>query len=50
MKTSIRDASMTRDALIEAITKGGVALQEILASQLVAEGQMVRQGALFRRR
>jgi predicted RNA methylase len=32
MKTSIRDASMTRDALIEAIVKGGVALQEILAS------------------
>ncbi|QLH33460.1 MAG: strawberry notch family protein [Cyclobacteriaceae bacterium] len=43
MKTSIRDASMTRDALIEAITKGGVALQEILASQLVAEGQMIRR-------
>jgi predicted RNA methylase len=47
MKTSIRDASMTRDALIEAITKGGVALQEILASQLVAEGQMVRRERSF---
>jgi len=47
MKTSIRDASMTRDALIEAITKGGVALQEILASQLVAEGQMMRRERSF---
>jgi predicted RNA methylase len=47
MKTSIRDASISRDALIEAITKGGVALQEILASQLVAEGQMVRRERSF---
>jgi len=47
MKTSIRDASMTREALIEAITKGGVALQEILASQLVAEGQMIRRERSF---
>jgi len=47
MKTSIRDASMSRDALIEAIIKGGVALQEILASQLVAEGQMIRRERSF---
>ncbi len=47
MKTSIRDASMSREDLIEAITKGGVALQEILASQLVAEGQMVRRERSF---
>jgi predicted RNA methylase len=47
MKTSIRDASMTREALIEAIVKGGVALQEILASQLVAEGQMIRRERSF---
>lgn len=47
MKTSIRDASMSRDALIEAITKGGVALQEILASQLVSEGQMIRRERSF---
>lgn len=47
MKTSIRDASMTREALIEAITKGGVALQEILASQLVSEGQMIRRERSF---
>ena len=47
MKTAIHEASMTRDALIEAITKGGVALQEILASQLVAEGQMIRRERSF---
>ncbi|PZR31318.1 MAG: hypothetical protein DI538_21185, partial [Azospira oryzae] len=47
MKTSIRDASMSREALIEAIVKGGVALQEILASQLVAEGQMIRRERSF---
>jgi predicted RNA methylase len=47
MKTSIRDASMTRDALVEAIMKGGVALQEILASQLVSEGQMIRRERSF---
>jgi predicted RNA methylase len=47
MKTSIRDASMTRDDLIDAIVKGGVALQEILASQLVAEGQMIRRERSF---
>ncbi len=47
MKTSIRDASMSRDNLVEAITKGGVALQEILASQLVAEGQMIRRERSF---
>jgi P-loop containing NTP hydrolase pore-1/C-terminal domain on Strawberry notch homologue len=47
MKTAIHEASMTRDALIDAITKGGVALQEILASELVAEGQMIRRERSF---
>jgi predicted RNA methylase len=47
MKTSISEANLTRDELVEAITKGGVALQEILASQLVAEGQMVRRERSF---
>ncbi len=47
MKTSISEASMTRDELVDAITKGGVALQEILASQLVAEGQMIRRERSF---
>ena len=47
MKTAIRDANMTREELVEAITKGGVALQEILSSQLVAEGQMLRRERSF---
>lgn len=47
MKTAISEANMTRDALVEAINKGGVALQEILASQLVAEGQMIRRERSF---
>ncbi len=47
MKTAIRDANMTRDELVDAIMKGGVALQEVLASQLVAEGQMLRRERSF---
>ena len=35
-KTSMSDANMTSEDLVEAITKGGVALQEILAAQLVS--------------
>lgn len=47
MKTAIRDANMTKEELIAAINKGGVALQEILASQLVKEGQMLRRERSF---
>jgi hypothetical protein len=47
MKTCISDANMTKDELVEAITKGGVALQEIISSQLVAEGQMIRRERSF---
>ncbi|GAB5417621.1 MAG: hypothetical protein Crog4KO_26060 [Crocinitomicaceae bacterium] len=43
LKTSISDANMSSDHLVEAISKGGVALQEIIASQLVSEGQMIRR-------
>jgi len=43
MKTAMSDANMTSDELVEAITSGGVALQEILSSQLVKEGQMMRR-------
>jgi len=43
LKTAISEASMSKENLIEAIEKGGVAMQEILAAQLVAEGQMVRR-------
>lgn len=47
MKTAISDCNMTRDDLVNAINKGGVALQEILSSQLVAEGQMIRRERSF---
>ena len=47
MKTAIRDANMSKEALVNAITSGGVALQEILASQLVKEGQMLRRERSF---
>jgi hypothetical protein len=47
MKTAIADCNMSRDELVDAITKGGVALQEVLSSQLVAEGQMLRRERSF---
>lgn len=47
MKTAIADCNMTRDELVDAITRGGVALQEVLSSQLVAEGQMLRRERSF---
>lgn len=43
MKTAISDCNMSRDELVESIQRGGVALQEVLSSQLVAEGQMLRR-------
>ncbi len=43
MKTSIKDANMSNEDLVQAIIKGGVALQEVLAAQLVSEGQMIRR-------
>ncbi len=46
-KTSMSDANMSKEDLVEAITKGGVALQEILAAQLVSEGQMIRRERSF---
>jgi hypothetical protein len=47
MKTAISDCNMTRDELVEAINRGGVALQEVLSAQLVAEGQMLRRERSF---
>ena len=47
MKTCISDANMSKEELIEAITQGGVALQEIISSQLVEEGQMLRRERSF---
>jgi DNA repair protein RadC len=47
MKTAISEANLSKEDLIDAIQKGGVALQEILSSQLVAEGQMIRRERSF---
>lgn len=47
MKTAIADCTMSKDELVEAITRGGVALQEVLSAQLVAEGQMLRRERSF---
>lgn len=47
MKTAISDCTMSKDELIAAITKGGVALQEVLSAQLVSEGQMLRRERSF---
>jgi hypothetical protein len=43
MKTAISEANMEPEDLVYAIANGGVAMQEILASQLVKEGQMLRR-------
>lgn len=47
MKTAVSDCNMSRDELVEAIKRGGVALQEVLSAQLVAEGQMIRRERSF---
>lgn len=47
MKTCISEANMSKDDLIAAIIKGGVALQEVIAAQLVSEGQMIRRERSF---
>ncbi|MEA5425395.1 strawberry notch C-terminal domain-containing protein [Arcicella lustrica] len=46
-KTSISEANLNSAELSEAIYKGGVALQEIVSSQLVGEGQMIRRERNF---
>lgn len=46
-KTSMSDANMKDEELISAIIKGGVALQQIVASALVSEGQMIRRQRSF---
>lgn len=43
IKTVISEANMSTDDLIQGIEQGGVALQEVLSSQLVKEGQMLRR-------
>jgi len=46
-KTCMKDANMTSEDLIGAIRNGGVALQEIISTNLVAEGQMIRRERSF---
>ncbi len=46
-KTCMQDASLSNEALVEAIVKGGVALQEVLSANLVSEGQMLRRERSF---
>ena len=48
MKTDIAEASLSTVEMIEAIEMGGVALQEILSSELVKSGQMVRRQRSFK--
>lgn len=43
MKTAIQEASLPKEDLITAIKKGGVALQEVVSSQLVEAGQLIRR-------
>jgi hypothetical protein len=46
-KTVLSEANLDSESLIRAITSGGVALQEIVSSNLVAEGQMIRRERSF---
>ena len=43
VKTAMKEANLPNEALINAIQKGGLALQEIISAQLVQSGQMVRR-------
>jgi hypothetical protein len=47
IKTSMSEANMSKDEMVEAVINGGVALQEILSAQLVSEGQMLRRERSF---
>jgi hypothetical protein len=47
VRTAMREASMSNTQLVDAIKRGGVALQEVLSANLVAEGQMIRRERSF---
>jgi len=47
IKTAMRDTTLNKDELVDAIKQGGVALQEVISAQLVAEGQMLRRERSF---
>jgi len=46
-KTCISDAGLDNAGMVDAFARGGVALQEVVASQLVGEGQMIRRQRNF---
>lgn len=46
-RTAIAEAGVKPSELIEAISKGGVTLQEIMSKQLVESGQMIRRERSF---
>jgi hypothetical protein len=46
-KTCIADAKLDTESLIEAFKSGGVALQEVVASQLASQGQLIRRERLY---
>lgn len=46
-KTCMSESNLDANGIAEAISRGGVPLQEIISSQLVAEGQMVRRERTF---
>ena len=43
VKTAMSEANLSETGLIEAIEKGGVALQEIVSTDMVEAGQMIRR-------
>ena len=43
LKTDMSEANMSNQELIEAISRGGVPLQEIMSKNLVESGQMIRR-------
>lgn len=47
VKTCMNEANLSPEGLGISIARGGVALQEVVASQLVSQGQMVRRERTF---
>ena len=48
LKTSMREANLSTEKLISSIEGGGVALQEIISSQLAEAGEMIRRERTFK--
>jgi hypothetical protein len=47
MKTCISEAAIDTESLVSAFKQGGVALQEVVASQLASQGQLIRRERLY---